>query len=294
MHLAAGASVRRPLHLFRQVNTRKLFAGQDIGVVVKYFDVKQDVNLWNMKNKDKLMRIDVLGVGFDDLTVDEAVSYANECIKNHRGAYAVTPNPEIVWQCKKEPGLHKAIQDASLVLPDGIGIIYGSRILGRPLKGKVAGIDFAEQLIKALSKTGKSVYLLGAKPGVAEKAAEKLKEKNQGITIAGMAHGYFKDDGPVINEINEKKPDFLLVCLGAPKQEYWMASNAEKLDVGFIAGLGGSLDVFAGNVERAPLSWQKLNLEWLFRLVKEPKRIKRMVKLPLFLFAVIGQRIRRK
>ena len=240
------------------------------------------------------MRTDVLGVGFDNLTIDEAVGHAYEHVKSRKAGYVVTPNPEIVWQCRKEPALGQAISDASLVLPDGIGVVYGAKILGRPLKGKVAGIDFASKLIRALAESGKSVFLFGSKPGIADKAAENLKDKYKGLVIAGTADGYFKDDGPIIDQINKTKPDFLMVCLGAPKQEYWMAKNAGKLDVGIMAGLGGSLDVFAGTVARAPLTWQKLHLEWLFRLLKEPRRIKRMIKLPLFLFAVIGRRIRGK
>ena len=198
------------------------------------------------------MRTDVLGVGFDKVTIDEAVAQAIECIYNHTGEYVVTPNPEIVWRCRKEPVLKQAISGAELVLPDGIGIIYGAKILGRPLRGKVAGIDFAAELLEALAQSGKSIFLFGAKPGIAEQAAKNLEENYRGLVIAGTADGYYKDDAPVIDRINEAKPDLLLVCLGAPKQELWMAQNKENLDVGLMAGLGGSLDVFAGTVQRAP------------------------------------------
>lgn len=240
------------------------------------------------------MRTDVLGVGFDNVTMDEAVEQALRLIENDGTAYVVTPNPEIVWLCRNDPNLKEIMAQASLVLPDGIGVIYGSKILGRALKGKVAGIDFAEKLVEKLAQTGKSIYLLGSKPGVAEAAAEQMKKKYRGIIIAGTADGYFKEDGPVIARINAAKPDFLMVCLGAPKQERWMAANMDKLNVGLMTGLGGSLDVFAGTVARAPLAWQRLHLEWLHRLLKEPRRITRMMKLPLFLCAVIGQRIARK
>lgn len=242
----------------------------------------------------QFMRTDVLGVGFDDVTMEEAVAQALGLIREGRPSYVVTPNPEIVWMCRKDPELHGIISSASLVLPDGIGIIYGAKILGRPLKGKVAGIDFTEALIGALALEGKSIYLFGAKPGVADAAAAYLKNKYNGIIIAGTADGYFKEDGPVIARINAAKPDFLLVCLGAPKQERWMVANMSKLSVGLMAGLGGSLDVFAGTVARAPAGWQKLHLEWLYRLFQEPKRITRMMKLPLFLFATIGQRLKRR
>lgn len=239
-----------------------------------------------------IMRTDVLSVGFDNVTIDEAVSYAEEWILNHNGTYVVTPNPEIVWMCRKDGRLHEIVSRASLVLPDGIGVVYGAKLLGRPLKGKVAGTDLGEKLMAKMARTGKSVYLLGGKPGVAEKAAEKLKTSYPGLVVAGTADGYFKDDGPVVEAINEVKPDFLIVCLGAPKQEYWMAANQNKLDIGLMAGLGGSVDVWAGTVARAPQSWQKAHLEWLYRLIKQPSRITRMILLPLFIVAVIGQRIK--
>ena len=238
------------------------------------------------------MRTDVLGVGFDDITMEEAVGQALELLNGSRPAYVVTPNPEIVWMCRDDPGLKDILSQAALVLPDGIGIVYGSKILGRALKGTVGGTDFAEKLVEKLSKSGKSIYLLGGKPGVAEAAAANIKEKYRGIIIAGTADGYFKDDGPVIARINAARPDFLMVCLGAPKQERWMAMNKDILNIGIMAGLGGSFDVFAGMAARAPLSWRKRHLEWLYRLIKQPRRITRMIKLPLYLFAVIGQRIK--
>jgi len=236
------------------------------------------------------MRIDVLGVGFDNLTLEEAVEKASHI----KGGYVVTPNPEIVWLARKDDRLKQALDDASIVLPDGIGIIYGARILSRPLKSRVPGIDFASALIERLASESKKVFLFGAKPGVAELAAQKLKEKYKGLEICGTAHGYFKDDKPVIDAINEAKPDILLVCLGAPKQEIWMHEHAGKVSAGLMVGLGGALDVYAGVVERAPEAWRRAGFEWLYRLIKQPCRFKRMLKLPLFLFAVMGQRIRGK
>ena len=239
-----------------------------------------------------MSRINILGVGFDSMSKDEAVKFALQIIEQRRGGYMVTPNPEIVMESWKTPELKTAVTEADLVIPDGVGIIHAANILKTPLKERLPGIDVTTSILECMARDGKSVFLLGAKPGVAEKAAEAMKKQFPGLVICGTQDGYFKDDAPVIEMINEAKPDFLLVCLGAPKQEIWMASNAGKLNVGFMGGLGGTLDVFAGVTKRAPEMWQKLGLEWLYRCIKEPWRFKRAAKLPKFLFKAIGKRLR--
>lgn len=241
-----------------------------------------------------MSRTDVLGVGFDNVTKAEAVERALALIDAREGRYVVTPNPEIVMLAKENPALKEALAGADIVLPDGAGIVKGAAILGRPMKEKVPGIDFACGVMARLAERGGSVYLFGAKPGVAETAAETLRTKFPGLVISGTSDGYFSDDGPIIEKIKDAAPDFLLVCLGAPKQELWMAKMSGKLPVGLMVGLGGSLDVFAGTVKRAPEAWQKLDLEWLYRLLKEPRRIGRMMKLPLFVIEAAGERLRGK
>lgn len=241
-----------------------------------------------------MSRTDVLGVGFDNVTMAEAVERALALIDAREGRYVVTPNPEIVMLAKENPALKEALAGADIVLPDGAGIVKGAAILGRPMKEKVPGIDFACGVMARLAERGGSVYLFGAKPGVAEAAAETLRTKFPGLVISGTSDGYFSDDGPIIEKIKDAAPDLLLVCLGAPKQELWMAKMSGKLPVGLMVGLGGSLDVFAGTVKRAPVAWQKLDLEWLYRLIKEPRRIGRMMKLPLFVIEAAGERLRGK
>ena len=236
------------------------------------------------------MRIDVLGVGFDNLTMEEALAAGMEHIRRRSRAIVVTPNPEIVMAAREDPELRELLEQAELVLPDGIGIIHGARILGTPLREKLPGVDFADRLMARLGKEGGSVYLLGAKPGVAELAAQRLAAKHPGLRIAGTHHGYFQEDGPVVEAVNAARPDLLLVCLGCPKQEKWMFRHRAELDVGLMAGLGGSLDVFAGVVRRAPPVFQKLGLEWFYRLCREPRRIGRMMKLPAFLALVVARR----
>ena len=235
-------------------------------------------------------RKDILGVAFDDLSMDEAVEAALGLIAGRRALYACTPNPEIVMAARDNPALASALDGAALVLADGVGVTKAAQMLGTPLKGRVPGIDFAGRVISALAVKGGSVYLFGAKPGVAEAAAEKLRASYPGIVIAGTSDSYFTDDVPIVEKIDAAAPDFLMVCLGSPKQELWMADKAGRINCGLMAGLGGSLDVLAGNVPRAPEAWRKLGLEWLYRLIREPKRIGRVMKLPLFVLEAAKER----
>lgn len=237
-------------------------------------------------------KINVLGVRFDSTTLEEAVKQGLALVEEHKAAYVVTPNPEIILEAEHNQELQYALGAASLVLPDGIGVIYSAKILGTPLEGRVTGIDFATGMLKELAKRNGSVYLLGAKPGVAVLAGENMEEMFPGLRVVGTHDGYFDDEGPVIDEINRVKPDFLFVCLGFPKQEIFMHENTSRLDVGIMAGLGGCLDVFSGQVDRAPEAFQKAGLEWLYRLYKEPSRFRRMAKLPKVLFKSAGRRLK--
>ena len=172
------------------------------------------------------MRIDVLGVGFDNLTLEEAVEAGMDLVRAPGAHYVVTPNPEIVEVCREDPAVMDIVNRADLVLADGIGVIKGAAMLGTPLKGKVPGIEFAAGLLGKLAKEGRSVYLLGAKPGVAELAGKRLSGQYPGLKIAGTHDGYFQEDAPVVEDIRASGADVVLVCLGAPKQEKWMAKTA--------------------------------------------------------------------
>lgn len=239
------------------------------------------------------MRINVLGVGFDNLTMDEAAERGMALLHSPGPHYVVTPNPEIVEVCRENLAARQAVNSADLVLADGIGIVKGAKMLGTPLKGRVPGIEFAAQLMDRMAKEGLSLYLLGARPGVAEAAGEKLAEKYPGLKIAGTHDGYFEEDAPILQAIQESGADCVFVCLGAPKQELWMAKHGEATGARLLCGLGGSLDVFAGVVERAPKFWCDHGLEWFYRLCKDPRRAGRMLKLPLFLAHVQKEKKRR-
>ena len=238
------------------------------------------------------MRVAVKNVGFDCVTLEEAAERCRELVGEPGGHYVVTPNPEIVWLARKLPELKTALNGADLVIPDGIGIIYGARILGTPLKERVPGIELTDELLAYAASTGLPVFLLGAKPGVAERAGDNLKKQHPGLQIVGCGDGYFKEDAPVLARLRESGARLILVCLGFPRQELWMAAHRDEVGQALMLGVGGSMDVFAGDVKRAPEAWCRVGLEWLYRLICQPSRIKRMIKLPVFLLSVIWERIR--
>lgn len=240
------------------------------------------------------MRIDVLGVGFDNMTMDQAVAEGMRLINTEGAHYVVTPNPEIVETCREDAEAMEAVRGADLVIADGVGIIYGAKILGTPLKQKLPGIEFAQNLMARMAQDGKTLFLLGAKPGIAEEAAQKLQAKYPGLRVVGTHDGYFKEDEPVVETIRQSGADVVFVCLGAPKQEKWMKKNGEATGAHLLLGLGGCLDVFSGTVQRAPEIYQKLGLEWFHRLIKNPSRAGRMMKIPLFLVHVMGEKGKKK
>lgn len=226
--------------------------------------------------------INILGVKVNNVTMDEAVNIAFNYFETDETNVIYTPNSEIILYASNNQDFTEILNTADLIIPDGIGVVYGAKLLGEKLPERVAGFDLVCNLFEKMAKAQKSVYLLGAKPGVAETAADNLKEKYQGLVIAGTNDGYFTDDEEVIRKINEASPDFLMVCLGFPKQEKWIYDNRDKLNAKLMIGAGGCIDVFAGNVMRAPEFYCKHGLEWLYRLAKQPSRFVRMLALPKF------------
>ena len=239
----------------------------------------------------KPLKTEIMGVQFDNLTREEAARAGERLLAEDKFHYVVTPNPEFLLAAEKDPAFLEVLNGADLVLPDGVGVVYSAKILGRPLKGRVPGIEFAEDMLACLDKTGGRLYLLGAKPGVAEEAGRRVLERFPNIVLCGTQDGYFKDEEAALLKVAAARPELLFVCLGAPKQEKWMARWGRHTGARLAVGLGGALDVFAGNVERAPESWRKLGLEWAYRLKKEPQRAGSMAKLPLVLVKAAGERL---
>jgi N-acetylglucosaminyldiphosphoundecaprenol N-acetyl-beta-D-mannosaminyltransferase len=237
------------------------------------------------------LKKEILGISFDDLTLDEAAQKGAEFLSGSDFHYVVTPNPEFILDAETDLEFKTILNQADLVLPDGVGVVYSAKILGTPLKERVPGIDFSARMLETLNEMGGRLFLLGAKPGVAEQAGENILAQYPNIVLCGTQDGYFKDELAVVRQVSDAAPDLLFVCLGAPKQEKWIARWGVLTGAKLAIGLGGALDVFAGNVERAPEQWQKLGLEWAYRLKKEPQRITRMARLPLVLTRAAGERM---
>jgi N-acetylglucosaminyldiphosphoundecaprenol N-acetyl-beta-D-mannosaminyltransferase len=234
-------------------------------------------------------RIDILGIPVDRVNMQEAAARFRELLETEDCSVIVTPNSEILLRATKEPDLGEIIRRAALVIPDGVGLLYASRILKQPLEERVTGIDFLSVALEQLAARGGSVYLLGSKEGVASAAAEKMQERWPDLRIAGTHHGYFTDgEAPAMAaEIAPLKPDLLVVALGSPRQERFMADYGQTASARTAIGVGGSLDVWAGTVRRAPEVYRRHWLEWLYRIVKQPSRLKRSAALPAFMLRVL-------
>lgn len=237
-------------------------------------------------------RISIHGVMMDNVTMDEALEYVLDRLDRDGTAKVYTPNSEIMMQAQRDSDLKEILNQADLLIADGAGVVLASRILKRPLKEKVSGIDLVKRILESTHNRPVSFFIFGAKPGVAEKAAINIMTDYPKAEIRGWQHGYFQaeEEDAIINKINESGADILLVGLGAPKQEKWIHNNASRLNCKVAMGIGGSIDVLAGTAALAPEFMRKAGLEWLFRLVKEPKRFRRMMDLPRFILLSVRKR----
>lgn len=233
--------------------------------------------------------IEIMSVKIPIMTKDAAIDRIESLLDSKKGVRVFTPNPEMLLAAKDYPALAQMLNSADLLLPDGIGVKIVSRMLGNPIPERLSGIDMAFELLKIAETRRLSVFLLGGKPTVAERAAEKLVADLPSLNICGTHHGYFdksgKENQAVAEQIRKAAPDLLFVCFGFPAQEKWICENLDSLpSVSLAMGLGGSLDVWSGDKKRAPKLVQRLCLEWLWRASLEPKRLKIFIEIPRFLY----------
>lgn len=211
-------------------------------------------------------------------------------IHNNEKTFIVTANPEIVMETKSDAQYKAIVQSAHYVVADGIGIVFAAKYQKNPLQERITGFDLMVDLLKYANDHGLSCYLLGAAEEVNEKAVTKINERFPNVEIVGHYHGYFSDDDTIVKQIQKTSPDLIFVALGFPKQEYWIKSNFQSFSKGMFIGVGGSFDVLAGEVKRAPEIWIKLHLEWLYRLIKQPTRIKRIINVFKFMLLTLLKR----
>ena len=226
----------------------------------------------------------ILGVRVDDVTNQETLDLLESFIRSGEKHQVATVNPEFIMEAQRNPVFLRTLNNTSLSFPDGIGVVYASKIYGVPIRERVAGVDVVEGLAGIASRRGYTFFFLGAAPGVADRAADILREKNPGLAIVGTYGGSPSPDEEeeICARINSVRPDILLVAYGAPRQDLWISRNLHRLDVSIAIGVGGTFDFITGKSVRAPQWIRKIGLEWLHRLYCEPHRWRRMLALPRF------------
>ena len=237
-------------------------------------------------------RVNILGVDVDAVTMAEAVDVVRRAMDTRAGVMVATANAEMLMRATHDEELRHILNASALVVPDGAGTVWAARHLGHTMPERVAGYDLAQELLRCAPAEGRRVYFFGSAPGVAEKAKAKAEQLYPGIEIVGVRNGFFSpaDNAAIIAEIRAARPDLLLVALGVPKQEKWIAAHLAELDVPVAIGVGGTLDVMAGVMKRAPYWMQRAKLEWLFRGLMQPKRAGRLLALPKFVLKVHASR----
>ena len=239
-------------------------------------------------------RVDILGVGFDRVALVDAVTRIEARLDRGVRTFVITANPEFVMLCRDDRAVAAIAAGADLVVPDGTGAVVASRLLGDPLPGRAPGRLLLDRLAALAAERGLSLFLLGAAAGVAERAAAALRSRHPGLRIAGTYGGDAEDDDDVVPRVAAAVPDILLVAFGMPRQERWIARNLERVpSVRVAVGVGGSLDYLAGVTAPPPRLVHAIGLEWLWRLVRDPRRWRRQRVLPLFALLVLARRLRR-
>lgn len=237
--------------------------------------------------------IDLLGLRVDDVTVEETRRRLIAYLEEDRPHHIVTADASAWVIAGRDPAYLQIVESADLVTPDGAGLVWAARFLGSPLRERVSGVDLVEWLGKESAIRGFSLYFFGAAPGVAEEAAARLAARYPGMRLAGAHHGFLQspeEETRLLETIRSSRPDVLLIAMGIPRQEKWIAKHKSDLGTRLLMGVGGSFDVFSGRVNRAPLWMQKRGLEWLYRLLQDPRKYSKVANLPIFLANVLMRR----
>jgi len=239
-------------------------------------------------------KVRLLGMPLNPITLADALEEAERFLEEDHPHMIITPDASAVVRAQRDPELREIIEQADLVAPDGAGVVLAARMLNLPVNVRCAGCDMVEQLCQAAANKRRAVYLLGGEPGVAQQAAANLQQRIPGLQVAGCHDGYFTDEEEpqIVEDIRNKRPGVLLVALGIPRQEKWIKKHLEELGVPICIGVGGSLDVISGRKRRAPVWMQRAGLEWLYRTMKEPSRLPRLVALPKIVWMSIRERLR--
>ncbi|GAA2979376.1 WecB/TagA/CpsF family glycosyltransferase [Lentilactobacillus parakefiri] len=246
-----------------------------------------------MNNQSPTQPVDILGIPFTNTTEKDFQTILHNVINQRKNTFVVTANPEIVMYAKANPSYEKLITAADYIVPDGIGIIMGAKMVKTPLQERVTGYDLFVHLLEWGNANQKSAYFIGAQPTVIRKLKKVVQENYPFLTIAGTHDGYFGDDRNIVHDIKRTQPDMVFVATGYPKQEAFINKNRQAANALWI-GIGGSFNVLAGTVKRAPKTWQKMHLEWLYRVVKDPSRFSRLMVLPKYLWQIIKQKYTHK
>ena len=233
-------------------------------------------------------KVTILGVPVDVITMGEAVARIDGFIEKRTPVLVATANAEMLMRATHDGALRRILQGAAMVTPDGAGTVWAAHHLGHAMPERVAGYDMVQELMREAPAKHRRIFFFGSAPGVADKAKAKAEQLYPGIEIVGTRNGFFseKDEPAIIEEIRKAKPDLLLAALGVPKQEKWLYAHKDELGVPVSIGVGGTLDVMAGVMKRAPRWMQKAKLEWLFRGMLQPKRAGRLMALPKFVLKV--------
>ena len=236
-------------------------------------------------------RLNILNIWVDPVNKEEAIGRVKSFLKSGNRPHSIfASNPEKNFAVPKDPLLYDTFKKADLILPDGIGMVLAARILYGARLTRVPGSEFIFGICELAAQKGYKIFIYGAKEEVNRAATETLKRRYAGLEISGRSNGYVKDEEmpDLINRINKSEAEILFLALGSPKQEKWFAAYKHALkNVKICQGIGGTLDTIAGNVKRAPELWCRYSLEWLYRLISEPKRIKRQKVLPIFVVMIL-------